>query len=295
MFGKVVNLEGLPGYDCEVRSIMQQPPIPPSTGSAGPPLPPPKRPLDVKKPVMLILLGIFIFVLIITIAIGTSNKGTKNDTKPTTSTEKTTTDTQTSKPPSTTVTPQTTQTTPEPAPQSFSGSGDSAIQAVNLNRGLAHFEMTHNGGANFAIQLYSSAGEYIDLLVNTIGSFNGTKVISLSNSGQYSMNVTASGKWTITVTQPKPISVGSPPISFSQGIRFATPYFTLNSGVATFKMTHNGSGNFAVILYGSDGSYIDLLANEIGSYSGSQVVPVRAGTYILDVEADGKWTIDITQ
>ena len=274
--------------------MTEQTPLMPPSPPAGPPLPPVKKPMN-KNKLALILVIVIVIAIIVAIANAASNNDSKSETKTTISTEKKQ-ETSTTKPSTTTQTTQPTQTTtPAPAPQTFSGIGDSAVPAFNLNKGLAIFEMSHNGGANFAIQLYSSTGGYVDLLVNTIGTFNGSKVISLDHTGQYTMNVTASGNWSAKVSQPTPISVGSPPISFSQGIRFATPFFTLKSGIATFKMTHNGSANFAVILYDSYGNNIDLLANEIGPYSGSQVVPVQSGTYILDVEANGTWSIDITQ
>ena len=65
------------------------------------------------------------------------------------------------------------------------------------------------------------------------------------------------------------------------------------SGLRIFTMQYSGAHNFAVILKDSNGEWIDLLANEIGSYSGRKSAVLRTGTYYLDVTASGPWSIDI--
>lgn len=69
---------------------------------------------------------------------------------------------------------------------------------------------------------------------------------------------------------------------------------SLNKGVAIFTMNHSGSGNFSVIIKSSSGEYLDLLANDIGSYSGQKTFTVEQdGSYLVEVTASGKWQIDI--
>lgn len=59
-------------------------------------------------------------------------------------------------------------------------------------------------------------------------------------------------------------------------------------------MIHNGSSNWAPILLDSNGNTVELLANEIGAFNGSKAVGIdQSGIYILDVSADGAWTINI--
>lgn len=64
---------------------------------------------------------------------------------------------------------------------------------------------------------------------------------------------------------------------------------------------HSGSSNFAVTLWGDDGNYEDLIANEIGAYSGETSVmvgndlkQVSPGIAWLNITADGNWTIKVT-
>jgi hypothetical protein len=66
------------------------------------------------------------------------------------------------------------------------------------------------------------------------------------------------------------------------------------SGLRVFMMTYKGLHNFIVELKDEKGDYVDLLANEIGSYSGKKSASLTAGTYKLDVTSSGPWTIIMT-
>ena len=59
--------------------------------------------------------------------------------------------------------------------------------------------------------------------------------------------------------------------------------------LVTARVTHTGSSNFAVLSYGDSQ---DLLINEIGRYTGEVLIP--AGTSVLEIEADGAWSITRT-
>ena len=66
-------------------------------------------------------------------------------------------------------------------------------------------------------------------------------------------------------------------------------------------MNHEGTSNFIVTLYDANGHFVDLLANEIGAYSGSTSVSsggafgASPGVHYVDVDADGDWSIEITE
>jgi hypothetical protein len=66
------------------------------------------------------------------------------------------------------------------------------------------------------------------------------------------------------------------------------------TGLRVFMMTYKGLHNFIVELKDENGEYVDLLANEIGSYSGKKSASLTAGTYKLDVTSSGSWTIIMT-
>jgi len=48
-------------------------------------------------------------------------------------------------------------------------------------------------------------------------------------------------------------------------------------------------------LLDANGKTVDVLVNEIGSYSGSTASGLSAGNYVLKISADGTWKVAITQ
>lgn len=85
------------------------------------------------------------------------------------------------------------------APVVLSGVGQQATNKFHLESGLKIFKMTHSGGGNFAIWLLDSNGNKLGLLVNEIGSFNGSKAEQIPFAGDYLLDVMASGSWTVTI------------------------------------------------------------------------------------------------
>ena len=76
----------------------------------------------------------------------------------------------------------------------------------------------------------------------------------------------------------------------------------LNSGIAIFRMTHDGSGDFIVSLLDSDGNPVvnsngvSPIVIEMGAFNGSIAVGIqRKGEYVLDITADGNWTVTVEQ
>ncbi len=61
------------------------------------------------------------------------------------------------------------------------------------------------------------------------------------------------------------------------------------SGLDSVKITNSGQSNFAVWAYGKTQ---DLLVNEIGNYSGEQLLPTE--TVLLEIQSDGTWSLHKT-
>lgn len=174
------------------------------------------------------------------------------------------------------------------------GTGQRATRPFSLRRGITRFHATHNGQGNFAIELFDAGGAYIDLLVNEIGPFKGGGLTSIEDAGEFVIQVTADGGWTITVDQSVPADADRLPQRLSGAGPRASRFLRFDSGVVRFAMTHNGEGNFAIELYDATGDYVDLLVNEVGPFDGSKVVTIdQAGLFILNITAGGRWTIAI--
>ncbi len=94
---------------------------------------------------------------------------------------------------------------------------------------------------------------------------------------------------------PSPTATPTP-IQLDGGGQEATGLFQLAAGLTVFHMEHAGDSNFAIWLLDDTGDRIDLLVNEIGEFAGSTVIGVDdAGSYLLDVSANGTWKVTIEQ
>ena len=62
-------------------------------------------------------------------------------------------------------------------------------------------------------------------------------------------------------------------------------------GLYQIAMLHNGSSNFIVTVLDEDGSFLDLIANEIGDVNESHSFRAPSEPFRIAVEADGDWTL----
>lgn len=206
----------------------------------------------------------------------TSNSPTSSSSSTVTSTTTRTTATTTS--PSRTSTrssaPTTTSVAYEPiASQHFEGAGDDVVVVTKPADKAALLTFSCSDCQhNVAVKT-----DY-DLLVNEIGSYSGTHLIDIHNDeNTTTVEVTADGSWTMDITD----ITNAPEATSGTG----DSVIWVNSGNKV-AITHDGEHNFAIIAASSSG--IDLLVNEIGSYTGTKAIDTPA---ILDIDADGNWTI----
>lgn len=62
----------------------------------------------------------------------------------------------------------------------------------------------------------------------------------------------------------------------------------------TFTYEHSGESNFIVELINDDsGESTDILVNKIGQTSGTTGIGLGDGNYVMDVDADGDWSIEV--
>lgn len=161
------------------------------------------------------------------------------------------------------------------------GSGDNVVSDISTGDSIYRVHFTNSGSSNFAVWAYDSTGDR-DLLVNTIGSYDGR--VLLEGTSPYSFEVTSSGNWSYTV---EPLGT-TDATSFSGHGDFVTDIFPATTG--SWRFTHDGSSNFAVWVYTTDGR--DLPVNTIGTYDGTRMISVPAGSNaFFAITADGNWTI----
>ena len=173
-------------------------------------------------------------------------------------------------------------------PFTVSGTGNDVINFQIPGDLPAVLDLTHNGTSNFAVWSLDGAFANIDLLVNEIGSYQGRRMV---HGGWFTtpelvrhLEITADGAWSITA---RPMSAARSMTSSLTGS--GDDIVRYNGAASTLTSTHNGTSNFAIVGYESDGEYNGLIVNEIGAYSGTDLID--SGTKILDITADGSWTL----
>ncbi len=163
-----------------------------------------------------------------------------------------------------------------PSPRALSGYG-SQVREITLYR-IAPLVVTgaNSGDSNFIVHLVSRGfGGDEDFVFNEIGPWHGQALLSDAKKGRYRVSIQAAGTWTLRGSGSRVI-----PIQARSGFQ------------ALVSATHRGDANFIVHMTGygwTTGE--EFLFNEIGNYSGQTLVDVPRGPFLVDVQADGPWTI----
>jgi LysM repeat protein len=177
-------------------------------------------------------------------------------------------------------------TTPTPQPLIFKGKGTSVVDLKKWP-GPALLKISYKGSSNFVIYNYDSKGQKIDLLVNTIGNYEGTRPIDFRDGEESArLQIKSSGSWEISV-----LPLESAPAYDIPGIakgKGDDVFAIRNRNADLAKIHYTGDSNFVVFSYSPSG--IDLLVNEIGAYDGIQIVPESA--FLFEIRASGPWEIE---
>lgn len=188
-----------------------------------------------------------------------------------------------------TPTPRPTRTpTPIPQPIVLTGSGDAVVD-IEKDDSAALVHITYTGSSNFVVWNYGTDGEKIDLLINTIGSYDGTRPLDfLADEHTARFTVESSGQWVIEVLPLQEIRTVNVPGTFDGS---GDDVINLSgSDPDLLKIdASQAKSNFVIWGYGNG---MDLLINEIAPYDG--VIIAGKDTSILVIEAEGPWTIEVT-
>lgn len=189
--------------------------------------------------------------------------------------------------PTNTPRPSPTPTKP-PKPIVLSGKGDQVVDVEKWD-GAALARIKNSGGGNFALWNYDADGNKIDLLVNTIGKYAGTRPIDfLADEHTARFQVKSDGDWEITLVPLSETEVFLVPGSYD-GIGDNVLALIGSQPDLLKADASKADGNFAVWGYSNTR---DLLINEIAPYEGTTILD--SGTVVLVIKAEGPWHLEIT-
>jgi hypothetical protein len=177
----------------------------------------------------------------------------------------------------------------------FSGSGIQTTSTFLLDEGLVVATATHSGSQSFIVDLVR-VGEGSKALVNDTGAVSVKTADRVEATTQYQLSIRADGAWTVTLEQPRPTTAPGLPHSYSGRGDSVTTFVALSAGTITARTTHNGAGEFSLRVIGTDGRIAQFVFIATGPFNGSKSFGLSTGgIYLIDVEANGDWTVDIEQ
>jgi hypothetical protein len=174
---------------------------------------------------------------------------------------------------------------PPPADKTYEGRGNKTVR-ISLDEDYQHIaKITHNGSRNFTVESQDATGDYVDLVVNEIGDYDGLRPLDLDREQPASLKIRADGRWKVTVmvAEKAPMWTGKASGKAGATLLRVDP----KAGDQDVRFTHKGRLNCALVLRGEQAS--DLLVNAIGRYNGDMVLPT--GTRFVEIRTSGSWTL----
>ncbi|MPZ52241.1 MAG: hypothetical protein GEU79_05830 [Acidimicrobiia bacterium] len=174
-------------------------------------------------------------------------------------------------------------------PFTTTGSGNDVVSFRIPNDTTALLDFNHDGSSNFIVHSLDGNYDIVDFLVNEIGTYHGRRMLYGGWFGEPEpvrhLEIDADGDWSVTA---RPMSAARRFGTSLNGSRDDVVFYTGSS--PTLTSTHDGESNFIIVGYFGTGEYNDLIVNEIGAYSGTDVI--ESEIEILDIQADGNWTLE---
>ncbi|EMA42645.1 hypothetical protein [Halococcus saccharolyticus] len=176
--------------------------------------------------------------------------------------------------------------------ETFSGSGTSTIEDLQLSPGPVTAEFSVGSEGYYSVTLVTLEGEsYQDVfLVDGIISGEGSQVKTAAVGGGYNLNVEIEGDWELTIEQPTDLQPESLPIDASgDGMSYLGPFQF--DGPTTFQGSHGGDANFIVTGIPTDPSGVQAsIFNKMENFEGETTARV-SGTKYINVVANGEWSL----
>jgi hypothetical protein len=176
----------------------------------------------------------------------------------------------------------------------LTGQGTQTSKALALNDGLAIFHATYEGSSDFSMVLRDENGDIVDGIADGRGPFDGSTAIGLSDPCHCVVDVQGTGAWSVTVDQPATLTGKPVPVTLTGNGQTASAAFTTTGGLIRFQQAIQSQTGGRVTLLDSDGQMLDVLGDGGAAFAKSRTVELDPGTYLLQVDTDGAWAVDVS-
>jgi hypothetical protein len=94
--------------------------------------------------------------------------------------------------------------------QNFQGRGAESTESFSLSEGLAVFEVEYKGDGEFLVTLVDDRGVVVGELARASGAFSGSKELRIDRTGEYRIDVAATGQWSARLRRNEVAAVDTP-------------------------------------------------------------------------------------
>ncbi|MCC6177143.1 MAG: hypothetical protein IT305_17700 [Chloroflexi bacterium] len=183
-----------------------------------------------------------------------------------------------------------------PPPVTYRGTkGESLTPFFYLDEGLTILRASQIGTGHLWLTLLDAEGRYVDSVDLSSGESVGAGLDGIEGAGVHFIEVDADGDWSVIVEQPRPKSGPPAPQTFSgpKG-EHVSGFIYLQAGLNILRATQSGAGDLWINLVDANGGFEGLFHLDDGVPSGSRAVAIeRSGLYLLEIDADGAWTVTV--
>ena len=195
--------------------------------------------------------------------------------------------------PKPTRTPPTTATsTPVPDPIFLTSVGDSVFD-IQKWEGPAILKIKYTGGGNFVVRNYPvNSNDAYDLLVNTIGSYEGTVPLDFHDGEQtarFEVKAELTGAWEFRIEPLSSARIEEIPGTVTGS---SDDVILIGGGAADLLKIDASQARHNFVIQTISGAGLDLLVNEIAPYTGTKLLD--PSTMALIIKATGPWSLQIT-
>jgi hypothetical protein len=176
----------------------------------------------------------------------------------------------------------------------MNGRDSQTSKPLQLNDGLAIAHVKYTGNADLSVILRDQNQDAVADLAEGNGAFDGSTAFGLSDPCDCVVDVQTTGDWSIVIDQPTTLAGIAIPTSVTGNGQAASNAFQSTGGLTRFHLVLQGHTGGQVTLLTADGEELDLLGEGDVAFERSRTVELDPGTYLLQVDTDGPWTVDVS-
>ena len=191
-------------------------------------------------------------------------------------------------------------TTPTSTPISqslvLSGTGATQTDLFTLQPGPVVFDVDHGEATHFTLFLLNEQDDHLSLLASANTPIRGMQFFTVTTAGKYKLHSIAQDSWTVTVTQPIPTAFRAAAATTERSFKGSGPAVTkpvtLPPGSLEVAWQHDGVFPFVLTVWTVQGEHIGQFTRPKGTSQGTTTFDLpKDDTYVLNIQADGSWTI----